>query len=736
MTESILGRAKVPISADLSQLNEDLKRAHKNIEEKLSGALKSVGKKMTSLGKGLTAGLTAPILGLGAVVVTAASDFESAFAGVRKTVDATEEEYAALAMGIRDMATRTKDAVSATPEEIAAVMEMAGQLGISKENLLGFTETMVKLGVTTNMSSDEAAVALARLANITQMPQDQFDELGSAIVALGNNLATTEADIVNMALRLAGAGSVLDMSNAQILGIAGALSSVGIEAQAGGSAFSRVMIDIANTVASATTGVVDNTEAMAKQRATLALLNSQLAIAEQRQSEFTDKTAESTRMSNQLRMDKYRDEIAATEEMLAQLETSQGRALDPKKLQKFAEVAGMHVGEFRDLFEMDAAAAIITFVEGLGRMRDEGEDVFGVLDELGLSETRVRDALLRASGAGDLFRRAMNLSSDAWGENIALTEEAEKRYATFTEQLKIVKNRINDVAITIGTPLIPILKDLMDRYLPPLITSVETLAIRFADLDPEVQSTAVQIGLVAAAIGPLLLLLAPLVTMIGTIGLPTLVAGLAIATLAASFFLGSEKGEIFRETMHVLSEDLSDTRGIKNLGKWVSTIADLLDVLAKFGKGEYGLLFLITGKRPKEFFGEITEWGKGFFGTWEKPGALGAGQKEDLRPLEEALAPITEWGREALGTAGKPGWLAQPEQWQEYMLAQQASHQRIVEMAFAGMPSLITKELEPLIETTAGATIHGGLNITIYSPDPDRAGADVIAELKARGYLP
>ena len=157
---------------------------------------------MEAAGKKLSTHLTVPLTALGTLAAKSALDCESAFAGVRKTVDATEEEFAALERGIRDMAKE----IPAAATEIAGVAEAAGQLGIQNEHILSFTRTMIDLGESTNMSAEEAATALARLANITQMPQESFDRLGSTVVALGNSLATTEAEIVEMGLRLAGAG--------------------------------------------------------------------------------------------------------------------------------------------------------------------------------------------------------------------------------------------------------------------------------------------------------------------------------------------------------------------------------------------------------------------------------------------------------------------------------------------------------------------------------------------------
>ncbi|MDI3548125.1 MAG: hypothetical protein PWR10_1777 [Halanaerobiales bacterium] len=377
--EATLGLKKIDeafknVSADAEEMYHKTKASLDQMESKF-GALGDPRVQATLQKTGLTLmGIGTAGLAMAGMAVKASIDFESAFAGVRKTVDATEEEYAILRRQIREMAKE----IPASAEEIASVAEAAGQLGIKKEAIIGFTRVMVDLGVATNMTSDQAATDLARLANITQMPQDQFDRLGSTVVDLGNKLATTESEIVEMGLRLAGAGHQIGLTEAQILSLAGALSSVGIDAEAGGSAMSRVMIEIANAVA---TG--------------------------------------------------------------------------GDQLELFATVAGMTTDQFSKVFKDDAAGAIITFIEGLDKVSKSGVNVFAVLDELGLSEIRMRDALLRAAGAGDLFRRSLEIGVNAWEENTALAREAQERYKTTEAQLQLLRNTVKDIGYTIGDIFLP-----------------------------------------------------------------------------------------------------------------------------------------------------------------------------------------------------------------------------------------------------------------------------------------
>lgn len=200
---------------------------------------RAVSSTMVSTGRTMMRWITTPLMGIATASVNAEIQFEKTFATVRKTVRGTEEDYARLEAASKKMSTQ----LAAGTDEINAVMSTAGQLGIETENIEAFTKTMIDLGnSTTDLDANTAATEIAKFINIMGTSQKDIDRLGASLAYVGNRYATTEAPIMEMAMRIAGAGKQVGMTEAQVIGVATALSSVGIEAQMGGSAFSKALI--------------------------------------------------------------------------------------------------------------------------------------------------------------------------------------------------------------------------------------------------------------------------------------------------------------------------------------------------------------------------------------------------------------------------------------------------------------------------------------------------------------
>lgn len=366
---------KVRLMAQVNDYEKGMLAAAKATQSVGSEAEKLAQKKeaFDVVGRGLVvtgAALTATT----ALSIKAASDWQSAWVGVTKTVDGTDQEMASLEGQLRGLT----GVLPAAHDEIAAVAEAAGQLGIERENVAAFTKTMIDMGQSTNLSADDAATSMARFMNIMGTSTENVSNLGSALVGLGNNYATTEREIMDMSMRLAGAGKQIGLSEGQTLGLATALSSVGIEAEAGGSAMSKVMIDIA-----------------------------------------------------------------------ASVETGD------EKLSQFATTAGMSADQFAEKWRKNPADALAAFVKGLSNAEAQGSSTLGVLADLGITEVRMRDALLRSASAADMFAGAMADGNQAFDENNALAIEAAKRYETVESKIAIAGNAVRDAAIDFGEVFLP-----------------------------------------------------------------------------------------------------------------------------------------------------------------------------------------------------------------------------------------------------------------------------------------
>lgn len=213
--------------------------------ERFGTKVEGVGRGMQTIGRGLSRTITPAILGTGAATVAAAVNIDTGLTNVRKTVDGTEEQFQQLKASAIDFS--KTNAVSA--RQILDIQALGAQLGFSIDELDEFGRVVSGLDIATNMDAETAATQLAQFANITKMSHGEISNYGSAIVGLGNNFATTESDISAMAMRIAASGTQVHMSQADILGLATALSSMGVEADAGGSAVSTIMANIDKAVA-------------------------------------------------------------------------------------------------------------------------------------------------------------------------------------------------------------------------------------------------------------------------------------------------------------------------------------------------------------------------------------------------------------------------------------------------------------------------------------------------------
>lgn len=446
------------IRNEIKKTSEELKN-QKTAIQTFGEGLGKFGEGTEKVGQNLKVVSTAAAGALG-TSGAAAIQFESAFAGVKKTSDEVFDangkcvySYQQLEDGIRSMAKE----IPASTTEISQVAEAAGQLGIKTQDVLGFTRVMIDMGNSTNLSAEDAATSIAKFANITGLAADtsmtadeKYKKMGSTIVDLGNNYATTEADIMNMATNLASAGTQVGMSESDILALATALSSVGMEAQAGGTAFSKALIEM------------------------------QLAV-----------------------------------------ETNSD------SLKDWADVAGMSTSEFSKRFKEDATGALEAFIKGLSKCGGESDSAIKVLNDMGITETRMRDALLRSANASDVFTSAISTGKNAWEENTALTNEANKRYETTASKLAIMKNNLYDAGITLGNIFLPMIAEGTQK--------ITGLAQKIDDLDGGQQRMILGIVGIVAVLSPLLIGIGKVSIGISSIiGLGSKISGLFAGTAVAA----------------------------------------------------------------------------------------------------------------------------------------------------------------------------------------------------------
>lgn len=462
----------------------------------------SAGEKVRKIGQKMSVALTTPLVMLGKKLYGTATDYESAFAGVKKTTDATEEEYEQLYNQLLEIAeTNPTGFVDA-----AGIMEMAGQLGVAKEELAGFTEAYIGLQESTNINGEEGAADIARFLNVTEKSTANIKRVGGVIVGLGNNFATTEQEILAMATRMGATADLAGFSSAEILAFSAALSSVGINAEAGGSAAGKLMkkmqlaaevggqaqekiAGIHWTETDKTTGV--STEVWLKDFATNGL-------------EFVNyldtlKSAEKVDIASQLGM---------TVESLQQMADSW------LLFDQFSEVMGITGEDFLKSWDESSAQTMLKFFQGLGNLDPEsGNSILAQLAEMDITEIRLSNLVAAMAGNADLFQAALAEAYKQYGMDTtdnAMAVEVAKRYETQESQNAMLGNKLENSMADLGDNLV--------KALQPALDTVNDLLNKFNQLSETDQDKIITAFMIFAAGGPIVTAVGATVEVIGKIG--------------------------------------------------------------------------------------------------------------------------------------------------------------------------------------------------------------------------
>lgn len=240
MSKINLGAMVVNIEGNTSGINNAVAAA----QMKATNAFKKVGSAATGM---ITGAVVATLAAVAVAMVAGAKsaiDFEAAFAGVKKTLNGTEEDFKKVSDELINMARFLPQ----TATELAAIAQVAGQLGVQVDDVAKFTETIAKLGGATDLVGEQGATSMARFMKVIGQPIKNTEAFANVLVDLGNNSATTESEIIQLALNFGALGSQVGLTGEEVLAFSAAMREMGQPAAAGATALNKLFTQLNRAV--------------------------------------------------------------------------------------------------------------------------------------------------------------------------------------------------------------------------------------------------------------------------------------------------------------------------------------------------------------------------------------------------------------------------------------------------------------------------------------------------------
>lgn len=450
--------------------------------------MKEVGGQMTEVGKSMTQKVTAPIVGLGAAAVKVTADFDSSMSQVKAISGATGDEFEQLRSKAREMGETTKFSAS----ESADAMYYMALAGWDTEEMLNGVSGVMALAaaggsdlattsdiVTDNltafgMAADEAShfadvmtTTMTRSNTTTEMLGESFKYVAPVAGAMGYSVEDVNLALglmANSGIKASSAGTSLRNIMQRMANptddVAFAMEKLGISLDDG----QGNMLSFREVMDQMRSGFGDLMISQEEFQSTLAALDSALENGEMSESQYNEQLEALTTSAfgaEGAEKARYASILGGTRAMAGMLAITSASQEDYESLANSINNASQEMALLADGSVVPLSEALASGQEVIETYKGSAEAVAGVMQD--------------------------NLGG----------------------QMTILKSQLQEVAISIGDILMPVIQD--------IVAKIQEWVDKFNGLDQGQKEMIVKIALIAAAIGPLLVVIGTLISSIGTI---------------------------------------------------------------------------------------------------------------------------------------------------------------------------------------------------------------------------
>ena len=243
---SAIGHLDIDISGFLSGLETALSQteASKNKIETLGKKISGVGDKFESVGSSLTKKVTTPIVGLGTVAITTATNFESAMSTVAAISGSTGDDLDALTDKAKEMGATTKFSAS----EAAEAFQYMAMAGWKTEDMLSGIEGVLSLaaasGEDLGTTSDIVTDALTAFG-LTAADTARFSDVLAAASSNANTNVSMMGETFKYAAPIAGSLGYSIEDTAEAIGL---MANSGIKGSQAGTTLRTIMTKLSGEI--------------------------------------------------------------------------------------------------------------------------------------------------------------------------------------------------------------------------------------------------------------------------------------------------------------------------------------------------------------------------------------------------------------------------------------------------------------------------------------------------------